>query len=357
MKRGSSRRWLTAVAGAAAIVLLTAQGAAADQSYADAIGDATGGAPDITAIRVTNDAAGWITFTVSVSGLPQADTLVMLPINADLNMSTGSSGDDFAVGLEGGSLGTTGVLWVGSTPTAWTPSQGIRSSFANGVWTVQLNKADLFNASVFAFWVGAAKFSNGQVVGTDYAPEGTAVFTYNVTQPPPPAPPAPTPAPTPKPTPAPKPQAKPLSAARLVGDFDMTLRLTARQNMKVPSRDTGTWKFSPSCRGGACATSLRTRLGTIIDSHILNVRLKRTGARYAGSTRSVIAECSFKDVVGTTSVKLNVKRAAWIDGIWQATVVAGTYVQSAPRVESGIYYCPAGSASYSVTGKLDTGLK
>jgi hypothetical protein len=352
MKRGSSRRWLMAVAGAAAVVLLTAQGAAADQTYADAIGDATGGAPDVTAIRVTNDTAGWITFSVSVSGLPQAETLVMLPINADLNMSTGSSGDDYTVGLEGGSLATTGVLWAGSTPVTWTPSQGIRSSYANGVWTVQLNKADLFNTNRFAFWVGAAKFSSGQIVGTDYAPEGTAVFTYDVTQPPPPPPPPP----TPTPTPTPKPQAKPLSAARLVGDFDMTLRLTGKQNMKVPKRDTGTWKFSPACRSGACTTSLRTRLGTIIDSHVLNVRLKRTGARYAGSARSVIAECSFKDVVGTTSVKLTVKRAAWIDGVWSATVVGGTYAQSAPRVESGIYFCPAGSASYSVTGKLDTGL-
>jgi len=357
MKRGSSRRWLKALAGAAAVVLLAAQGAAADQSYSDALGDPTGGAPDITAIRVTNDTAGWITFSVNVSGLPQADTLVMLPVNADLNTSTGSSGDDFAVVLEGGSLSTMGVRWDGSALVAWAPTMGLRSSFTNGTWTAQLNKADLFNANRFAFWVGAAKFSSGQVVGTDVAPEGTAVFTYDVTQPPPAPTPTPTPTPPPTPKPTPTPKAKPLSAARLVGDFDMTLRLTRKQSMKVPSRDTGSWKFSPACKSGACSTRLHTHLGTIIENHVLNVRLARTGARYSGTSRSVIAECSFKDVVGTTAVKLTVKRAAWIDGVWRATVVSGTYVQSAPRVESGIYYCPAGSASYSVSGKLDEGLK
>lgn len=56
-------------------------------------------------------------------------------------------------------------------------------------------------------------------------------------------------------------------------------------------------------------------------------------------------------------MKLTVKRAAWIDGFWRATAGSGTYLQSAQRVESGMFYCPAGPASYSFTGKLDEGLK
>ena len=59
-----------------------------------------------------------------------------------------------------------------------------------------------------------------------------------------------------------------------------------------------------------------------------------------------------KDVVGTTTLNLTVKRASWIDGVWRATAVSGTYVQSAPRVEAGMFYCPAGSATYSFTGTL-----
>jgi hypothetical protein len=354
MERGSRRRWLAAIAGTAAVVLLVAQGAAADQSYSDAVGDATNGAPDITTIRVTNDTAGWITFSVSVTGLPQAETLLMLPINADLNMSTGSSGDDFTVALEGQSLGAVGMRWDGSALVAWAPSMGLQSSFASGTWTVRLNKADVFGTNRFAFWLGAAKFAGGQIVGSDVAPEGTGVYTYDVTQPPPA--PTPTPTPTPSPKPTPKPAAKPISAARLVGDFDMSLRLTAKQNMKVPTRDTGTWEFAPRCSGGACSTRLHTHLGSIIEDHVLNIRLNRTGARYSGTAKSVIAECNFKDVAGRTTVNVVVKRAAWIDGVWRATAVSGTYVQSAPRVESGMFYCPAGSAKYSFTGKLDEGL-
>lgn len=356
MRRKPRRRLLAAVVGVAAAVLLLAQGAAADQTYSDAMGDATNGAPDITAIQVTNDTAGWITFNVSLSGLPQAETIVMLPVNADLNTSTGNSGDDFVMALEGQSLASLGMRYEGSSAVTWSPSMGLQTSFANGVWTVRVNKADLFGTTRFAFWIGAAKLSGGQIVGTDVAPEGSAVYTYDVTQPPPTPTPTPTP-PTPKPTPKPTPPAaKPISAARLVGDFDITLRLRSKQNMKAAARDSGTWTFRPSCGSGACTTRLRARFGSIIDQHLLSVRLVRTGARYGGTGRSVIAECSFEDVVGTSTVKLTVKRAAWIDGVWRATVISGTLVRSAPRVEVGVFYCPAGSTRYSLVGKLDQGL-
>ena len=97
------------------MLLLLAPGAVADQTYGDALGDATNGAPDITAIEVTNDAAGWITFNVRASGLPQGDTFLLLSINADANTATGRSGDDFAVVLEGGSLASIGERWDGTT--------------------------------------------------------------------------------------------------------------------------------------------------------------------------------------------------------------------------------------------------
>jgi hypothetical protein len=136
----------------------------------------------------------------------------------------------------------------------------------------------------------------------------------------------------------------------------MKLRLTARTGMKASARDSGTWEFTPRCGSGACTTRVHAHTGSIISEHVWNIRLARTGARYAGSTRSVVAECSFKDVVGTTTVKLTVKRARWIDGVWRATAVSGTYKRTAPRTESGIFYCPAGSATYAVTGTLSTGL-
>src|SRR5262245_23266275 len=57
--------------------------AAADQSWTDPAGDAIGGAPDITAIAINNDAAG--TVTVVVTAPVVAETVVGLVLDTNVD--------------------------------------------------------------------------------------------------------------------------------------------------------------------------------------------------------------------------------------------------------------------------------
>ena len=180
--RGDEMRRRGWIVGALALLaLLVVQGAAADQSFSDPAGDATGGAPDVTTVAVANDGAGKITFDITVAGLPAPDTFVDVPMNTDLNPSTGDEGIDHEFFFSG-SQGI-GLLfrWNGSelvpvvVPT-------FRSAYANGVVHLEVNRADIGNTSGFAFWVSSLKVSGTQVVGFDDAPDGTAFYQYALAQ-------------------------------------------------------------------------------------------------------------------------------------------------------------------------------
>ncbi len=180
--RGDEMRRRGWIVGALALLaLLVVQGAAADQSYADPAGDATGGAPDVTTVAVANDGAGKITFDITVAGLPAPDTFVDVPMNTDLNPSTGDEGIDHEFFFSGSQGIGLLLRWNGSelvpvvVPT-------FRSSYANGVVHLEVNRADIGNTSGFAFWVSSLKVSGNQVVGFDDAPDGTAVYQYALAQ-------------------------------------------------------------------------------------------------------------------------------------------------------------------------------
>ena len=80
-----------------ALSLLAARAALADARYTDPAGD-SGGAPDITAVNVTNDAAGNLTFTVTTNQPALApDAGLSLWFDTDLNGSTGDDGIEYAV--------------------------------------------------------------------------------------------------------------------------------------------------------------------------------------------------------------------------------------------------------------------
>jgi hypothetical protein len=174
-----TRSWLIVAALAAALLIV--QGAAADQTYSDPAGDATGGAPDVTNVAVANDGAGKITFDITTTGLPAPDTFVDMPIDSDSNPNTGDDGIDYDFILQG-STGT-GVLlrWNGSDYVPHVVPSA-RVSFASGVVHFEVNRADIGNTSGFVFWVSALKVSSGNVVGFDDAPDGTAVYTYALAQ-------------------------------------------------------------------------------------------------------------------------------------------------------------------------------
>ena len=181
------RSLVTAAAALGALVLVS--GAAADQSYVDTSGDATGGAPDIGAIRVTHDAGGTITFSISVAGLPAADTYVDIWIDADRSGNTGDAGLDFDLYLDGSDLSAYGSRWNGTAWVDWVPPTG-RTSFQSGVWTTSINRVDLNNTTAFDFFLIGSKYSGETEIGRDDAPNGDAVYTYVLTQAPPAPPPA-----------------------------------------------------------------------------------------------------------------------------------------------------------------------
>src|SRR5262249_13083809 len=87
----------------AALALVAAGSIGAAASFTDATGD-SGAAPDVTAVSVTNDVAGDITFKVTVANQSAlaADGAVQLVIDSDDNEKTGDSdGFDYFFELDG----------------------------------------------------------------------------------------------------------------------------------------------------------------------------------------------------------------------------------------------------------------
>lgn len=177
------------------------------------------------------------------------------------------------------------------------------------------------------------------------------------TTPPPPTTTTPSPTtPTPTtPTPSTKPPA-PLSVARLSGEFDITTRITSSsgiRNVKRGTKDSGTWRFTPTCSVGACKTKLRIEYGQLFSvEHVARITLKKAGAVYKGSATVPLLECNFKDVRGTLSVTVSVTKGQWLDGKWRATRVTGRQSFSAPETISGMFRCPAATFTAAVTGSL-----
>lgn len=166
---------------------------------------------------------------------------------------------------------------------------------------------------------------------------------------------APTPTPTPPVTPpvtvakAPR----PLAAARISGPFDVALRVTSSRNIdkKRGAREQGTFTFTPQCRTGVCAVRLHFHFG-LVGGKSLTMRLSRHGAAYDGARAARLSQCFYKDVQGRLRVHLTVRRAAWINDVWRATRVTGTYRYTFPQATSGIYRCPGGSLTATITGTL-----
>jgi hypothetical protein len=173
--------------------------------FSDAAGDATGGAPDVTTVDVTSDAAGTITFRVTVGGLPAADTYVDLWIDVDRSSATGDQGVEYNIYLQGSDFAAFGERWSGSDWVDWAPTTA-RTGFANGVWTLTINRSDLNNTGSFNFYYITSKWSGTTLLGRDDAPDGTAVYTFTLTSSTPGPSPGPGPGPGPGPTPEPEPR-------------------------------------------------------------------------------------------------------------------------------------------------------
>jgi len=148
--------------------------AANTATFTDPTGDATGGAPDITGVTVTSDAAGTITFAVTASSFSDL-TDAEVYVDTDRSSATGSqSGCEFMLGGAALGQGVTGVMVMKWDGSQWAKAD-VPASLAYKVTTTavtfSISKTDLGVGTGFSFWVGTAKYDQDfNVVGEDDAP-------------------------------------------------------------------------------------------------------------------------------------------------------------------------------------------
>ncbi len=173
MRRSSVRR---GVAGVVVLLgsLIVASVAAADSVFADPTGDATGGAPDITQVAVSNDAAGMITFKITTVAPIVDGSIVGVDLDTDNSPANGAE-----YGLIAGLGGASMVKWNGSE---YAESQAtITYTRSGNVIQLEVDRADIGNPRRFGFSAVSILFDAAdQVAGEDDAPDGGA-YTYSLT--------------------------------------------------------------------------------------------------------------------------------------------------------------------------------
>jgi len=167
--------------------------ALADASFSDPAGDAND-APDLTAVTVSNDTGGNITFHVAVTNFtPESDVVIWL--DTDKNASTGDDGSEYELSLthsaDASNSGWDMGRWDGTKWVDTPHSTVVAASTATSV-EFRVNKSELGGVSGFSFQVWTHRYTADAVTARDYAPDGTlSSWTYDLT------------APKPTPTPAP----------------------------------------------------------------------------------------------------------------------------------------------------------
>lgn len=181
--------WLSAVA-LLSVAALGVSAAVAESSWTDPAGDATGNAPDITGVQVSNDDGGQILFRVAVANLTPESALYLM-LDTDKNAATGDDGDEYVLSWDSSSdpdaNGWFFERWDGGKwihpdhPTV----RGMKT--ATGV-EFSVNRSDLGNTSGFALKAVTPRWTADAVTGVDLAPDGLATWTYDLTTPPAPKP-------------------------------------------------------------------------------------------------------------------------------------------------------------------------
>ncbi len=149
--------------------------------FTDPAGD-SGGAPDVTAVAVSNTPDGTITIAVTTNQQTlAADAVLIVPIDADQNPSTGSpSGIEYSLVYR--STGYTYAKWNGTALSA-APPDALEATYANGVLRLTTTKAALGNTARFSFSVVSSQLASNQAVATDHAPD-TGSYDYDLAAPP-----------------------------------------------------------------------------------------------------------------------------------------------------------------------------
>lgn len=183
--------WLVVclTAGLALAIAMSAGGAGAspravaDQSWTDPAGDAQGGAPDITALTVGNEATGIV--TVVITAPITADTFVGVTLDTDLNSK--ADHDLFALGTGAGvaSPMTSAVDASGDWNPISVPS--LRFVATATTLTFSFAKADLgidMGFTIFGWSVTGSQANDPNASYGDAIPDGGAVLMYVIATPP-----------------------------------------------------------------------------------------------------------------------------------------------------------------------------
>ena len=150
-------------------------------SYPDPAGDSTT-APDVTAVTAANDASGNLTLTVKTNQPTlSADAIVDIAFDIDHNPETGGNGVEYAFFI--GSNGWDFLKWDGSKFVRANASSA-NGTYANGVATFKVSRADLGGVADFTFWASTFQLdANGNFIAEDTAPDGTAAYKYAFSKP------------------------------------------------------------------------------------------------------------------------------------------------------------------------------
>lgn len=177
-----------------ALCLAGSSGAAGSASFADKAADA-GVAPDVTAVTVSNDDRGLVTFRVTIANRSALgpDDVVAIPLATDDPGRFGArqDGANFILLLDGTS-GVQLLRWNGGDMVALEPlPASVTGSFADEVMTLTVRQIDLAPGfpdlslpTKLAFYVLGIAFSGSEILGQDEAPDTSAeVWSYTLVLP------------------------------------------------------------------------------------------------------------------------------------------------------------------------------
>jgi hypothetical protein len=154
-----------------------ASGAGAVTSISDPLGDAVGGAADITQVTVSSDAAGNVTFAVAIPGraalTPDDELFVILDVDKD--SATGiSGGADFAVVVTASSASL-----VRAFGSSFVPAPETTLRVADDRKTITVNRSDLGDTRGFRFAVASGLVTSDSA-GDDVPDSGAAVYDLDL---------------------------------------------------------------------------------------------------------------------------------------------------------------------------------
>jgi hypothetical protein len=180
MRAGRKSRILIVGIIAAAACLVAVGAGIADTTNTDPTGDATGGAPDITRVVASNNAAGVITFRVTTVA-PMIDSSIM-GIDLDTDSNPGTGGGGFEYGLIAGAGGFGLLKWTGNA-FADAPARSLSMIRSGNVVVFKINRADIGKIDRFSFDVYTVNFDDSDAaIGEDGAPDGGA-YVYALSLP------------------------------------------------------------------------------------------------------------------------------------------------------------------------------